>query len=206
VIVLEGTAAIHLAIISDQRVFGESLALALADDDVSVDAVVSHADQARLSIGTGVIIVDLDGISEPLEQAMPRLLRQAPGARVVVLSSRWSDQERRRAIGAGADAYAGKERGLADLRKTIASLARETAPPRRKNGTGERRTPADETLSPRECEVLRLLANGRSNREIAAELHVAEKTVKNHVSKILTKLDTTSRTHAVVRALRDGYL
>jgi DNA-binding NarL/FixJ family response regulator len=59
-------------------------------------------------------------------------------------------------------------------------------------------------LSPREREVLLLLVEGQANREIAATLHVAHKTVKNHVSKILSKLQTTSRTQAVIHALRRG--
>jgi DNA-binding NarL/FixJ family response regulator len=61
-------------------------------------------------------------------------------------------------------------------------------------------------LSPREREVLLLLTEGHANREIAIRLNVAHKTVKNHVSNILSKLDTTSRTQAVIHAIRSGII
>ena len=69
---------------------------------------------------------------------------------------------------------------------------------------GERRVaPADE-LTPRELEVLRLIAEGRSNKVIARELGVAEKTVKTHVSHVLAKLGLTDRTQAALYAVREG--
>jgi DNA-binding NarL/FixJ family response regulator len=68
------------------------------------------------------------------------------------------------------------------------------------------RTPADEELSEREREVLDLLAAGASNREIAAKLFLAEGTVKNHVSNILSKLHAANRTHAVTLAREQGLI
>lgn len=59
-------------------------------------------------------------------------------------------------------------------------------------------------LTERECEVLQLLAEGKSNREIATQLAIAEITVKNHVSHICEKLHVSNRTHAVVRAMAMG--
>jgi DNA-binding NarL/FixJ family response regulator len=59
-------------------------------------------------------------------------------------------------------------------------------------------------LSVRETDVLRLIAQGCSNRDISNQLHLSEKTVKNHVSRILSKINTTSRTHAAVHAIRAG--
>jgi NarL family two-component system response regulator LiaR len=61
-----------------------------------------------------------------------------------------------------------------------------------------------ETLTRRETEVLRLLARGRSNKEIAVDLSIAEKTVKTHVSNILSKLGVSSRTQAALYAIRIG--
>jgi DNA-binding NarL/FixJ family response regulator len=66
--------------------------------------------------------------------------------------------------------------------------------------------PADEELTTREREVLRLLAAGYSNREIAKALFVAEGTVKNHVSNILTKMNVRDRTRAVLKAVERGYV
>jgi len=68
-----------------------------------------------------------------------------------------------------------------------------------------RRPPAAHTdLTPRELEVLRLIARGHQNKVIAAELHLSEKTVKTHVSAILRKLDVTDRTQAAMYAVREG--
>jgi DNA-binding NarL/FixJ family response regulator len=61
-----------------------------------------------------------------------------------------------------------------------------------------------ETLTPRETEVLRLLAQGKSNKEVAADLVIGIKTVKTHVSSILSKLDVSSRTQAALHAVRIG--
>jgi DNA-binding NarL/FixJ family response regulator len=63
-----------------------------------------------------------------------------------------------------------------------------------------------EPITGREREVLRLIAAGYSNREVATTLSIAEGTVKNHVSNILTKLDARDRTHAVLRAVERGYI
>ena len=63
-----------------------------------------------------------------------------------------------------------------------------------------------EPLSTRELEVLRLVAEGYSNREIAGAIHLAEGTVKNHVSTLLVKLNARDRTNAVLRALHEGIL
>lgn len=67
-------------------------------------------------------------------------------------------------------------------------------------------SPLVQDLTPRELEVLRLVAEGYTNKEIASALHLAEGTVKNHVSMILPKLGARDRTHAVLRALHDGLL
>src|SRR5699024_2006538 len=61
-------------------------------------------------------------------------------------------------------------------------------------------------LTRRECEVLQLLAEGKSNRDVAESLEISEKTVKNHVSNILQKLNVKDRTQAVVRAIKNGWV
>lgn len=66
--------------------------------------------------------------------------------------------------------------------------------------------PASETLTPRETEVLRLMAGGFSNKEIARALGTAEGTIKNHVSSLLSKLGVRDRTRAVIKGMQEGYL
>jgi DNA-binding NarL/FixJ family response regulator len=198
---------IRVAIISGQRVLGESLALALDGcSNIAIDAVVNSCSGASLqSRRIGVIVVDLDGLDAMIEFAVPELRRQAPLSGIIVLAASGEDSLHR-AIAAGADGHVSKEKGLAELRRAIycvaggvtylgtPTLLAESAA----HATGAAR------LSPREREVLRLLTQGYANRDIAISLHLQHKTVKNHVSNILSKLETSSRTQAVIHALRRG--
>ncbi len=201
---------IRIAIVSEHRVFGESLAYALDVDDLSVDAVVRAPDDAGLrSARTAVVIVDLEGLQMPIEEAVPHVRDLAPRASIIVLSSREHRDTLHRSIDSGADGHVSKDKGLSDLRRAIYCVAGGVSyvDPRtdeRPPAPVKRREPTSERLSPRERDVLRLLAQGYANRDIATELNVAHKTVKNHVSSILSKLQTTSRTQAVIHALRRG--
>lgn len=91
-------------------------------------------------------------------------------------------------------------------RKVLSEFQRLAAYEQAPRGLGHNREgePAIEPLTPREEEVLRLLVEGLSNKEIGARLHLSEGTVKNYVSSIIAKLQANDRTHAVVTALRRG--
>jgi DNA-binding NarL/FixJ family response regulator len=202
---------IRIAIVSEQRVFGESLAYALEDDaGLSIDAVVRAPSDAGLrSARIAVVIVDLEGLQIVIEDAVPQLREHAPRAGIIVLSSRGNPETLHRSIESGADGHVSKEKGLSELRRAIYCVAegisyvdpRSVEPARAPAVATE---PGIAQLSPREREVLHLLAEGYANRDIAVALNVAHKTVKNHVSNILSKLQTTSRTQAVIHALRRG--
>jgi DNA-binding NarL/FixJ family response regulator len=204
---------VRVAIVSSQSVFGESLAFALDDDHgISIDAVVDHWDHPGLrSRRILVVVVDLEGLEGSIEYAVPQIRKQAPRAAIVVLSSRAHTDALRRSIDSGADGHVSKEKGLAELRRAILCVSggvtyldakqSPVAPP-----VAVPSKTSNVRLSPREREVLNLLTQGHSNREIALQLNVAHKTVKNHVSNILSKMDTTSRTQAVIQALRSGIL
>lgn len=204
---------IRVAIVSDQRVFGESLALALDDDaGISIDAVVSRWDEAGLrSRRILVVVVDLEGLGTSIEFAVPQIRKQAPRAGIIVLSSRSNAETLRSSIESGADGHVSKEKGLGELRRAILCVAGGLAyldaehVPNVVEESGRGKIPAVH-LSPRERDVLRLLTEGHANREIAVRLNLAHKTVKNHVSNILSKLDTTSRTQAVIHAIRAGII
>jgi DNA-binding NarL/FixJ family response regulator len=135
-----------------------------------------------------------------------RLKDQSPGARIVVLSSHEGDVDIKRALEAGAQAYVVK--GI--VRDELLDIIRSVH-------AGKRRLPAalaqklaehmaDEAISPRELEVLSLMAAGKRNKEIAGELSIAEDTVKMHVRNILSKLQVNDRTEAVTIALRRGII
>jgi DNA-binding NarL/FixJ family response regulator len=155
-----------------------------------------------------VVLMDLrmpggDGV-----QATAGVLAVAPRARVVVLTTYDSDADILRAVEAGAAGYLLKDAVRADLVAAVRSAARgETvlAPSvaTRLVDRLRRPQPAD-ALSPREIQVLRLVAKGLSNPEIGRELSISEATVKTHLLRAFAKLGVTDRTAAVTTALAAG--
>jgi DNA-binding NarL/FixJ family response regulator len=130
----------------------------------------------------------------------------SPKARIVVLSSHEGDVDIQRALEAGAQGYVAK--GI--VRDELLDIIRGVH-------AGKRRLPAgvaqklaehmaDDPISPRELEVLSLMAAGKRNKEIAGDLSIAEDTVKMHVRNILSKLQVSDRTEAVTIALRRGII
>ena len=129
-----------------------------------------------------------------------------PEARIVVLSTYAGDVQISRALKAGARAYLLKSLLRNELLDTIRAvhagqtrLSAEVANEIAEHGT-------DETLTPREVEVLRFVADGHSNREIALRMSLTEETVKTHIRNILSRLDANDRTHAVAIGLKRGIL
>ena len=157
-----------------------------------------------------MVVVDLEGLDTKIEYAVPQIRELAPRAGVIVLSSRTNAETIHRSIESGAEGHVSKEKGLSELRRAIYCVAAGATylDANQEATLAARPQPAKPLahLSPREREVLRLLTEGYANREIAELLNVAHKTVKNHVSNILSKLDTTSRTQAVVQAIRSGII
>ena len=129
-----------------------------------------------------------------------------PDARIIVLTTYTGDAQVLRALKAGAQAYLLKSALRRELLETIRAVH-----------AGHRRIPpnvaiqlaehaADEQLTSREMEVLRLIAAGNANKLVASELSIAEETVKGHVKNILSKLGANDRTHAVTIAIKRGII
>jgi DNA-binding NarL/FixJ family response regulator len=138
--------------------------------------------------------------------AMISICGEFPGARIIVLTTYTGDVQVLRALKAGARAYLLK--GL--LRKELLDTIRLVH-------AGQKRMPpevaaqlaehaADDALSLREVEVLKLISGGNANKEIAARLSISEETVKGHVKSILAKLGANDRTHAVTIGLKRGII
>jgi DNA-binding NarL/FixJ family response regulator len=138
--------------------------------------------------------------------AMSAIRGEFPEARIVVLTTYAGDVQIFRALKAGARAFLLK--GL--LRKELLDTIRAVH-------AGQRRIPpeiaaeiaehaADDALTPREIDVLRLIAAGNANKEIAAQLSLSEETVKGHVKNILAKLGANDRTHAVTIGVKRGVI
>ena len=139
-------------------------------------------------------------------EATQAIRTEFPDARIIVLSTYVSDEEIYAALQAGAMAYLVKSVARDELTQTIrkAAAGRRHVPPEVASRLADRVSRA--TLSCREVDVLRLLAGGKRNREIASALDITEGTVKLHVSSILGKLEVVDRTEAVTVALRRGLI
>jgi DNA-binding NarL/FixJ family response regulator len=135
------------------------------------------------------------------------LIRQEfPQARIVVLTSVGGDVQALRAFKAGAVGYLLKNTLRKELVDTIRAVhaGQKRIPPEVANELAEHAT--DDMLTPRELDVLRGAAQGKSNEEIAAALYISMHTVKNHIKSVLSKLGAADRTHAVTVALKRGFI
>jgi DNA-binding NarL/FixJ family response regulator len=157
-----------------------------------------------------LVMPKLDGVS-----AMRALRYRVPDARIIVLTSFLEDDRLLPAIQAGAAGYLLKNVQPAELARAIRAAARgeaiidPSAAAALVQALAENSRPRaaePERLTRREREVLELIAGGRSNKRIALELGIAEKTVKTHVGHVLAKLGVTDRTQAALMAVRDGLI
>ena len=208
---------VRVLLVDDQALFREALATLLgARPEVQVVGEAGDGFQAlqrSADLRPDVVLMDLhmpvlDGIA-----ATRRLRAEQPEVRVLALTTFDDDEDVFEALRAGALGYLLKDvssdrlveavlaaaRGESVLQpsvaaKVVARLAQLDAAPR------SRPQPLVVPLSDRELDVLRLLADGRSNREIAGDLFLAEGTVKNHVTNVLAKLGARDRTQAALRA------
>jgi DNA-binding NarL/FixJ family response regulator len=138
--------------------------------------------------------------------AVTAIRNEFPKARIVILTTAAGDIQALRAFKAGAVGYLLKSLLRTELIDTIRLVhsGRRRIPPEIAQQLAEHS--GEESITPRELDVLRAIADGRSNKTIASDLNIAEHTVKNHVKSILSKLDANDRTDAAMIALRRGYI
>jgi two-component system, NarL family, response regulator LiaR len=210
--------SIRVLIVDDHAVVREGLRNFLELQE-GIDVVGEAGDgQAALTaeadLSPDVILMDLvmpvlDGVG-----AMRALHERGSASRVIVLTSFLDDDRILPAIRAGAAGYLLKDVEPAELARAVRDACAERAAidptvaarllhTLSQDGTDPPATVPD-TLTPREREVLCLIAAGRSNKRIARELGVAEKTVKTHVGHVLAKLGVSDRTQAALVAVRAG--
>lgn len=214
---------IRVVIADDQTLMRQGLQSLLAmSDDVEVIGHAADGDEALAlvaELAPDVLLLDLrmpgrDGIA-----TLEALREAGSDVPVLVLTTFDDDELVLRALRAGAKGYLLKDVTLHELVGAIGVLAdgdtlvQPALTARLMQGLGAMPVPDDfahlptpEPLTPRETEILRLLASGFSNREIAEALFLAEGTVKNHISTVLAKLGVKDRTRAVLRALHLGLL
>jgi len=203
---------IRVLITDDHGVVRQGLRMFLSlDPGVEVVGEAANGEEAvamAQELRPDVVLMDLlmpvmDGIS-----ATEAIRRDLPDVEVIALTSVLEDASVTGAVRAGAIGYLLKDTEAAELRRAITAAAEgrvHLVPEAAARLMREVRAPESlESLTGRETEVLKLLARGRANKQIAAALYVSEKTVKAHVSSILMKLGVQSRTQAALHALRTG--
>jgi NarL family two-component system response regulator LiaR len=206
---------IRLLVVDDHAIVREGLRTLLAEEP-GLEIVGEAADgQAALlqaeRLKPDVILLDLVMPGLGGLDVIPRILARQPDCRILILTSFAEDQNVLSAMQAGAAGYLLKDVLRADLLHAIRQAAQGTPVlhPEAQRKLVEHVTrpqPAAElsTLTDRERDVLRLIARGLSNRQIADTLHITEGTVKGHVSNVLSKLHLQDRTQAALFAVRNG--
>ncbi|MEP7187951.1 MAG: response regulator transcription factor [Roseiflexaceae bacterium] len=204
--------AIRILIADDHSVVRQGLRMFLGlDPELEVVGEARDGAEALLrahELHPDVVLIDLlmpvmDGIA-----AIGAIKRELPDIEVIALTSVLDDSSVIGAVRAGAIGYLLKDTEADDLCRAIKAAAAgqvQLSPKAAARLMREVRAPdSPEALTEREVDVLRLLAQGQANKQIAGNLHIGEKTVKTHVSNILAKLGVPSRTQAALYAVRIG--
>lgn len=208
----------RVLVVDDHRVVRAGLTAFLATED-GIEVVGEAADgQAALDelavLERGgalpdVVLMDLEMPRMGGVEACRRARERWPSVEIVVVTSFADGDSVRAALEAGANGYVLKDTdadGVARAIRQAAAGHMHLDPAAARTLSDSLRAPrsAAETLTPREREVLVLVASGASNREVARHLGVTERTARTHVSNILAKLDLRSRTQAALWAVREG--
>lgn len=201
---------IRILTVDDHSLLRKGIAaLVNAEPDMKLIAEASNGQEAIekfRSLHPDVTLMDLQMPDMNGAEAIARIRDEFPEARIVVLTTYSGDAQVLKALKAGARAYILKGHVHRELLETIRGVH-----------AGQRRIPpdiatelaqyaADDALSPREIDVLRLIAAGNSNKLIADQLSIGEATVKSHVTNILSKLSANDRAHAVTIGLKRGII
>jgi two-component system, NarL family, response regulator LiaR len=210
------TSIIKLLVADDQALFRIALA-ELLNNDPRLEVVGTVGDgllavQKAIELEPDVVLMDIrmpgiDGV-----EATRRILASRPGTRILILTAFETDRHVLQALQAGANAYVLKD---TEPRALISSIIAVHAGQRVVTGTAANRvvdmlTGSGPTrayydnLTPREIEILTLLALGLANKQIAHRIKISDKTVRNHISNIYEKVKVVDRSQAVLYAVRKG--
>jgi DNA-binding NarL/FixJ family response regulator len=205
----------RVLLVDDHQLLRQAVRRALEDAGLEVVAEAGDGSEAvRLAadIAPDVVVMDvsmpvLDGV-----EATRRIHAASPDLPIVVLTMHGEESQRREAIEAGATGFLTKDVSMQDVVATVMQAAGgdvALSPELASTILHELRTPdtkSSSPLTPREEEVLQLIADGLSTTEVAKHLFISGKTVKNHLASIYEKLDARDRTQAVLAAVRIGII
>ena len=201
---------IRILTVDDHPLLREGIAfLVKSQQDMELVAEASDGEEAIEQFRRhrpDVTLMDLRMPNLNGTEAISRIRNEFPDAKIIVLSTYAGDVQVLRAIKAGARGYVVKghvHRELLDAIRCV-HAGHKRIPPEIAAELAEH--VADDQLSSREIDVLRLIGAGNANKQIADKLSIGETTVKNHISNILSKLGANDRAHAVTIALRRGII
>lgn len=216
---------IRVMIVDDHLLFREGLkSLFNKHGDIEVVAEASSGEEALALAGEAVpdiILLDLNMPGMDGIQACQRFKDESPSTRIVILTVSKDLSSIVAAIKAGASGFLTKETPSEKVAETVRKVYTEgnllepiladrllaefsSLTEKRKEQGGEAALFA--SLSPRESEILKMVANGRPNKIIASDLSISEHTVRNHISNIFQKLQVNNRTEATVLAMKRGLI
>lgn len=190
-----------------RRGLSETISVEPGLEVVGAAANAAQARELYRELRPDVVTMDYQMPGENGIQCTRKLVDEFPDARIILLSVCDAEEDIWRAVQAGVKGYLSKKTGEVDIViDAITSVAMgETYFPAAIARKLERRK-GQQDLTPRELQIIKLLANGNSNKDICSELDIALPTVKLHILNIRGKLDAVDRTEAVVKAFRRGIL
>jgi DNA-binding NarL/FixJ family response regulator len=202
---------INVAIIEGHAIFGKALAYMFSSDEqFRVVAEIQRIDATTFEeVTPDVIVLDLDTHPVDLSETMRLCRLHAPNARICIFTQHLKPEVMQRCLAVGTDGFLLKDMLPADFMRAVKTVAEGISyvDPRVAGRILRRRSEANsvsDELSLRELDIVRLIADGLSNKEISARLFLSEKTIKNHTSRIFTKFGVSARTQVAVYALKAG--
>jgi len=200
----------RILVVDDHPVFREGVsALVSGESDMSIVAQASNGREAIQQFRThqpDITLMDLQLPEMNGLDALSAIRGEFPEARIIVLTTYAGDMQVLRAIKAGARAYLLKDTLHKELVDTIRAVHAGKKYISSEASFELAEHASDDVLTPAEVRVLRLIAEGNANKEIAAQLSVSEDTVKSQVRNILSKLGAKDRTHAAMIGLKRGII
>jgi len=220
------TQKIKVCTFSQQSLFQEGILHALSGtEDIQIIGQAKVTDKALIIevMPPDVVIVDIDAPSDSGLSLAYRLKQRLPNVGIIALTSSPSDDQLFQALGTQVAAYLSKEISRDYLADMVRRVARGEYPINESLSTQPEmagkilrqfqelsgKTEVETLISPltaRETEILNYVAQGYSNKQIAAKLDISEQTIKNHVASIMIKLNANARTQAVVIAVQKGLI
>jgi len=219
--VIDPSVNIRVLLADDHPVVRQGLSLVLAEQpDIDVVGEAEDLDQLLSAIETSrpdvlILDLDLDPHCDDEMAGLKAVRAYDPSIRIVVYTAHDDEARIVEVMGYGVEGYILKSADLKELLTAIrvvhhgGSMMQPTIAAtlmKHMRHSAVNQTPPGRVISPRELEVLHLLAEGRSNQQIAGQLLISENTVKYHISSIFSKLDVCNRTAAVVKAGQEGLL